>query len=240
MLWSPWRSAGTEAYLALEAALAPSPSPVRSLLAATLSCLAAWWIYVPLHELLHAFACLASGGEVRELQIAPLYGGTLLERVFPFVRAGGTYAGRLSGFDTRGSDLRYLATDLAPYLLTIVAAFPLLRLARRHRSALLFGPGLVLAAAPLMGLTGDYYEMGSILVSAGLGMPRAASLRHDDLFALLSEFPVRFPEDRWVWAAAVTAAVLLGATLATGTLAAALRLPDPLGRRRGPEPTAAA
>ena len=31
-----------------------------------------WWLYVPLHELLHAAACLAFGGEVTRLEIAPL------------------------------------------------------------------------------------------------------------------------------------------------------------------------
>ena len=42
-----------------------------------------------LHELLHAAACLAAGGEVTRLEIAPQYGGGLMARVFPFVVSGG-------------------------------------------------------------------------------------------------------------------------------------------------------
>jgi hypothetical protein len=41
---------------------------------------------------------------VWRLEIDPLYGGALLARWLPFVEAGGEYAGRLSGFDTAGSD----------------------------------------------------------------------------------------------------------------------------------------
>ena len=60
---------------------------------------ATWWVYVPIHELLHVAGCLLTGGTVSELQVAPIYGGAWLARVFPFVVSGGDYAGRLSGFE---------------------------------------------------------------------------------------------------------------------------------------------
>src|SRR5262249_20119331 len=81
---------------------------------------AGWWLYVPVHELLHAAACAVAGGTVSRLEIDPLYGGSLWARIFPFVTSGSEYAGRLSGFDTGGSDAVYLATDLGPFLLTLV------------------------------------------------------------------------------------------------------------------------
>lgn len=125
---------------------------------------ATWLLYVPLHELLHAAGCLVSGGEVNLLEIAPLYGGALLERWLSFVRSGGDYAGRLSGFTTGRSDMTYLVTVAAPYILSVLGV-ALLRRASRRCSAALLGLSLVLTLAPFVGLTGDYYEMGSILIS---------------------------------------------------------------------------
>lgn len=232
----PWVSAGLELFGALEAVLAPPRSPAPALLAAVASTLVAWWVYVPIHELLHAAACLAFGGEVRELEIGARYGGALLERVIPFVKARGDYAGRLTGFDTHGSDLAYLATVAAPYLPTVAAAFPMLRRARRDRSPLAFGAGAVLTAAPAMGLIGDFYEMGSILVSDALGVVlgsthagELAALRHDDLLAFLPAFAATFPRDRWVWGCAVAAGALAGCALAGCVLEGSRRLAD----RRG-------
>lgn len=123
-----------------------------------------WWIYVPLHELLHALACLAAGGEVTRLEVDPLYGGALLARLIPWVVSGSEYAGRLSGFDTHGNDLIYLVTDLGPFLLTLPGVWLLRRAARAPRPAL-FGMTLPFALAPLLSLTGDAYEIGSILVT---------------------------------------------------------------------------
>ena len=36
-----------------------------------------WFLYVPIHELLHAAACVLTGGAVSRLEIAPMYGGAL-------------------------------------------------------------------------------------------------------------------------------------------------------------------
>src|SRR5258705_6478487 len=84
---------------------------VRGLPLAALGLALGWWVYVPLHELLHAAACLVFGGSVTRLEIDGMYGGGLLARMLPFVVSGSQYAGRLSGFDTHGSDAIYLATD---------------------------------------------------------------------------------------------------------------------------------
>jgi hypothetical protein len=129
-----------------------------------------WWVYVPLHELAHAFGCLLGGGTVSRLDIDPLYGAALLQRVFAFVHVGSEYAGQLSGFDTGGSDLTYLLTDFLPFVGTILIGVPLLRAAARPgqpplRQAVMFGAALPIAFAPFVSLTGDYYEMGSIVIS---------------------------------------------------------------------------
>jgi hypothetical protein len=128
-----------------------------------------WWLYVPVHELLHAFGCWATGGTVTRLEIDGMYGAAALRVIFPFVTVGSAYAGRLSGFDTHGSDLVYLVTDLAPFALTVVAGVPALRALARGPSsrlrAVLTGAALPLAYAPFLSIGGDCYEMGSIVVS---------------------------------------------------------------------------
>lgn len=152
-----------------------------------------WWLYVPLHELAHALGCLLGGGSVSRLDIDPIYGAALLQRAFPFISVGSEYAGQLTGFDTRGSDLTYLLTDFLPFVGTILLGVPLLRAAGQQGrrplvQAALFGAALPIAFAPFVSLTGDYYEMGSILVSRlaawlepGFAITR---WRSDDLFKL--------------------------------------------------------
>ena len=195
--------------------------------------LAGWWVYVPAHELLHAAACRAAGGEVRRLEIAPLYGGALLARLLPFVTAGGDYAGRLAGFDTHGSDLVYLATDLGPFLLTLAPGVWWLRRAARGRRALAFGASLPVALAPLLSLTGDAYEIGAILVTRlpPWAAPAARQLlRGDDLWRRASAFAdaaLRSTSPMWpLWlgAALATAAGLAWALLTYGAGAALARL----------------
>jgi hypothetical protein len=150
-----------------------------------------WWLYVPLHELLHAAGCLVTGGKVDRLEVAALYGGDLLAQVFPFVVAGGDYAGRLAGFDTGGSDAVYLATVLAPYLLTLLPGVWALRRVRHILAwwgAFAWGALLSFALAPFLSIPGDGYEVGSIVVTwvppfADLH----AELRGDDVFKLAGE-----------------------------------------------------
>jgi hypothetical protein len=157
---------------------------------AALGLLAGWWIYVPVHELLHAAACRAAGGEVTRLEIDRIYFGAALARIFPFVVPASDYAGRLSGFDTHGSDWIYLATDLGPFLLTLFPGVWALRRAARARNALLFGAVLPFAFAPFLSLTGDAYEIGSILATRlppWAGAATRALLRGDDLVRKLGE-----------------------------------------------------
>jgi hypothetical protein len=149
-----------------------------------------WWVYVPVHELLHAFGCWASGGTVSRLEIDALYGGGLLARALPFVVADSAYAGRLSGFDTGGSDLVYLATDLAPFGLTLLPGVWALRAAAGAARPLAFGLALPFALAPFLSLPGDAYEIGSILVTRvppWNGPETTHLLRGDDLMLKAGE-----------------------------------------------------
>lgn len=153
-----------------------------------------WWIYVPIHELCHAFGCMVGGGTVTELEVSPKYGGAILERIFPFVSSGSDYAGQLTGFDTGGSDLTYLLTDFFPFLLTVFIGVPLLRSASRSTTlgaSVRLGISLPVAFAPFISFSGDYYEMGSIIVSriAERLIPSldADRWRSDDLLKLSDE-----------------------------------------------------
>ena len=225
--------------------IARSAHPQWAMVAMLLAMIATWFVYTPVHELLHVLGCVATGGTVTELEIQPIYGGALLALVFPFVVPGGEYAGRLSGFDTGGSDLVYLATVLAPYLLTVLFGVPVLRLAARRSRPLLFGAGAVLGLAPFYSIPGDYYEMGSILttrVATWLTPGEAAlvfeGLRSDDVFALIGDVWARpaslsLEASTGVALGLVFLSLALGILLAFGTyalggrVAAALNGQDP-------------
>lgn len=194
--------------------------------------LLSWWIYVPLHELFHAWGCLAAGGTVSRLEIARIYGGEWVALVVPYVVPSSEYAGRLSGFDTRGSDAVYLATVFAPYVLTLLVGLPLLRLAQRTANPLILGASVPLAYAPLISLTGDYYELGSILVSRIVApwWPQAVlRWRSDDLPKLLgarfgSDAGNALPGD----ALGIATSVAVGTLLAFGTYQAGVWIADRL------------
>ncbi len=189
--------------------------PAAGVILSVVSMVVTWFIYVPIHELLHVLGCVITGGDVSQLEIAPQYGGTLLARVFPFVVSGGEYAGRLSGFDWKGNDLIYLATDIMPYLLSIFIGVPLLRACGKRRRPILFGTAIVLGFAPIYNIPGDYYEMGSILttrvVATAAGSEDGPSpyltLRSDDVFKLIDEVTSR-PEETQVAASLGTPAAL--------------------------------
>ena len=177
-----WLRAPLDDTAAALEALAGGARPRTGLALLALALTASWFAYVPIHELLHVAGCLASGGAVTELRLDPVYGAALLARWLPFVVPGDGYAGRLSGFDTGGSDAVYLATDAAPYLLSVWPGVALLRLCARRPRPLVLGPAAVLALAPFYNAAGDYYEMGSILAGlAAGGSGRFAALRSDDL-----------------------------------------------------------
>jgi hypothetical protein len=166
---------------------------IRHLAAIILSFIVSWWCYVPIHELSHALGCIIGGGQVSSLEIANIYGADFLKGLFPFVESGSKYAGRLSGFDTHGSDLTYLLTDFFPYILTILFGVPLLKSVSSRNAAplinsIIFGISLPFAYAPFISVTGDFYEMGSISVSrvVALLVPSVSPerWRSDDLFKL--------------------------------------------------------
>lgn len=195
--------------------------------------LLAWWVYVPAHEFLHVLGCVATGGEVTRLEISPVYGGRLFARFFSFVVPHSEYPGRLSGFDTGGSDLVYLATDFAPYLLTVFVGVPLLPVSGRGRAlAVRTGVALPLALAPFVSVTGDFYEMGSILVSrvAAAAVPGfdPARWRGDDVLLLWSTLP----SPSWFDRAGMVASVLAGTVLAFVTYGAGRLCRSTLGRVR--------
>ena len=188
----------------------------RGLLLAALGLIAGWWVYVPVHELLHAAACEAAGGEVTRLEISESYGGALLARVFPFVEPGGEYAGRLSGFDTRGSVGVYLATDLGPFVLTLFPGVWWLRWAARSRRALLFGAALPFALAPFLSVTGDAYEIGSLLVTSLPPWQAHPEIIGDDLFKKIEEARAGGPPWGGIVLAALTGIVWAFLTYALG------------------------
>ncbi len=150
--------------------------------------MAGWWIFVPVHELLHAAGCLLGGGQVTRLEIAPLYGGALLAKIFPFVAAGGAYAGRLSGFDVAGSGWTYALTVAAPYVLTPLGFYGMARAVARS-SPLLFGASTPLAFSPLLSVTGDFLELGGLALFQFWPGPGAQHrpLISDDLFRVIGE-----------------------------------------------------
>jgi len=193
-----------------------------NLAAIVLSFVFSWWLYVPMHELFHALGCIIGGGEVSRLEISTMYGADFLKGFFPFIESGSKYAGRLSGFNTHGSDLTYLLTDFSPYILTIFFGVPLLKSVSSGNSSPLmnsfkFGISMPVAYAPFISVTGDFYEMGSIIVSrvAALLMPSVGPerWRSDDLFKLIEQL---FVPNNVHWVAdsiVVLASFLLGIVL---------------------------
>jgi hypothetical protein len=201
----------------------------RGLAGAAVGLLAGWWIYVPIHELLHAAACWAAGGSVSRLEIDRAYGGGLLARMFPFVTPGSAYAGRLAGFDTGGSDLVYLATDLGPFLLTLWPGVWALRAAAAARRPVAFGAALPFALAPFLSLTGDAYEIGSIVTTRIPPWTASALrtlLRGDDLLRIAPGLAGAGPT-AWM---GFTVAALLGLLWAFATYAAGGAVAQALGR----------
>ena len=169
-------------------------SPLKAMGPTLLAMVAFWFVYVPIHEILHVVGCVATGGEVSQLEIAPRYFGGLLAEIFPFVVSGSEYAGQLTGFDTKGNDLIYLATDFGPFVLTVLFGVLVIRLCARKRRPFLLGVGIVVGLAPFYNLPGDYYEMGSIITTRVVtiltggplvGTATFEGIRSDDVFSLI-------------------------------------------------------
>ncbi len=209
-----------------------------------LSSAVSWWVYVPLHELLHALGCFVAGGKVRRLDISGIYGASLLRKVFPFVSAGSEYAGRLTGFDTGGSDFTFFITDCMPYVLTIFLGVPLLKSVPSLKSHPFFksvrlGLAAPFAYAPFMSIFGDYYEMGSLFISrmAASGMPSANPdrWRSDDLFRLVGRLSASQTGSHLLDAGVVISSLLVGVMLifATYWAGALWSRVLPAGNKRG-------
>ena len=147
-----------------------------------------WWVYVPVHELLHVAGCLLGGGEVICLEIDPLYGGAILSDLFPFVVSGSDYAGRLSGFDTHGSDWVYALTIVFPFVISLLG-FLFLQVAVRKKSPFMFAFVLPCALAPLISLSGDFFELGSLFLFQVWPGPSEINrlLISDDVFRLMTD-----------------------------------------------------
>ncbi len=175
----------------LEAQLPPERKVLPGAALMLIGLVASWFIYVPIHELLHAWGCLLAGGDVTTLEIQVIYGGELLARVFDYVTPGGEYAGRLSGFDDHGSDIIYLVTVFMPFTLSIAFGVILLRRCAHSYRPAVYGVAVVLGLAPLYNLTGDYHEMASILITRAVsatGMLELSDLtpfRSDDSIKLI-------------------------------------------------------
>jgi hypothetical protein len=222
-LFAPWR----DALAAMEHALRQGGSV--ALIQLGIALLASWCLYVPVHELMHAWGCLLAGGQVSRLEIDEIYGGALLSGFLPYVVAGSEYAGRLSGFDTGGSDAVYMTTVFFPYLLTLFPGVALLQHATRldKGSAWAFGVATPLAFAPFLAIAGDYYEMGAILLSrllAGVYPEAATRWRGDDFTLIWSNLPALPSPGGWSDRLGLAASLALGTALAFATYALGARI----------------
>ncbi len=187
-----------------------------------LSAVVGWWIYVPVHELLHAFGCIWTGGEVTRLEISPEYGAGLLSYWFEWVVVGSDYAGQLTGFNTYGNDGIYLVTILMPYVLTIFPGiwwfYRCLRGNWSHWTTwALSGFSLAMVIAPFVSVFGDMYEAASILISRGVNWLQPAlpldRWRSDDFFLLSSQL---WAEWHWSDTFGLLAGLLLSIVLTWG------------------------
>ncbi|HEX3633796.1 MAG TPA: hypothetical protein VHZ01_14900 [Casimicrobiaceae bacterium] len=210
----------------------------RALPLLLVACAAGWWLYVPVHELMHAWGAQLGGATVTRLDIDPIYGARFLQRVFPYVQVGSAYAGQLAGFDTHGSDLAYTLTVFFPFLLSIAIGIPLLVRAARApapgvASTLLFGFALPIAWAPILSIGGDYYELGAIAVSRAAAMfgVDGESWRGDDVVAIVGR-RLGGGAFSWIDPAGVAASLLLGIVLAFVTYAAGRAVASMLARDR--------
>lgn len=209
----------------------------RALPVVLVACMAGWWLYVPLHELMHAWGAELGGASVTRLDIDPIYGARLLQRVFPYVQVGSAYAGQLTGFDTHGSDLAYALTVFFPFVLSIAIGVPLLVRAAQApvpgvASTALFGFVLPMAWAPILSIGGDFYELGAIAVSRAAAMfgVDGRDWRGDDVAAVIGRM-LGGDDFSWTDLAGVAGSLLLGTFLAFATYAAGRGVASMLARR---------
>ncbi len=187
-------------------------NPLTTMVPALVTMLVTWFLYVGVHELLHAAGCELAGGDVTKLEISSRYGGRIYAKYFDFVVAESQYAGRLSGF-TSEPDSIYLSTVFGPFVLTVLFGVALVKLCAKRRRPILFGVAIIVGLAPFYNLQGDYFEMGSILVTRTVTIlfggggypPMFVQLRSDDIFKLLDTL-VRSPGELGLTTAGLVAA----------------------------------
>jgi len=179
-----------------------------------------WWVYVPLHELLHAWGCQISGGHVGRLEISSEYGAAWLQQYFPYVAVGSDYAGQLVEFDTFGSDRIYAATVLMPFVITVYPGIPMFYwlLTRGWVSkGQFFALGLLVPVviAPFVSIPGDFYEIGSIIMSnvGQLIYPGVDTMawRSDDVILVMESLAPTATTHDWV---GIMGSLLVGIILA--------------------------
>ena len=146
-----------------------------------------FWIYVPIHELMHALATFLVGGEVRELAIDATYGGVFFAKIFPFVVSESEYAGQLTDFTTPNK-FAYFIVDMFPYLLSLPGVL-LIRLAAKYKRLWLFSLGFLLMLVPITQIFGDFYEAASLGAGELMAMVNPSlnpqSILSDDMFKLV-------------------------------------------------------
>ncbi|HPQ39750.1 MAG TPA: hypothetical protein PLV45_05195 [bacterium] len=197
ILWGGWITAYKDFKNGFIDPLQAAESILKPGLILLVSAAMTWFIYVPIHELFHVGGCVFTGGTVTELVMGREYGAGFLQSIFPFITPDTTrYAGRVTGFDPNG-DIGYFITVFAPFLLTLFPGVWFLKIAITRRKTWLMGPGIVMGLAPFYNVTGDYFEMGTIVSTRVInlitaGYPSSAwtdfwLLRSDDVFRLLGE-----------------------------------------------------
>lgn len=226
-MFGGWITAYNDIYQGLIVPFQQTETRLKTLLTFVISLVVTWFIYVPFHELLHVAGCQITGGAVSTLVMGREYGAAFLSRIFPFiVPASSQYAGRLTDFEPNG-DIGYLVTVFAPYILTLFPGVWCIIMAKSRRSFLLFGPGIVIGLASFYNLTGDFFEIGTIistrlvnLVTAGKASSIISAyweLRSDDLFRLITEIsasPSSYGVGHSVGLPIVIAVIILGFILA--------------------------
>lgn len=148
-----------------------------------------FFVYTPIHELFHVFATWGTGGEVRELALDPMYGGTILAKIFPFVVPESDYAGQLTGFSVPNY-WAYALVDWAPYILSLPGLWILTRTTAGGKT-LLAGAGFMLTFVPITQFSGDFYEFWSLITTQILEARRpgleAGAFIADDGFKVAGE-----------------------------------------------------
>ncbi len=192
----------------------------KSLLMVLLGLFVFWHLYVPLHELLHVAGCLLAGGEVTSLALKPQYGGSILNKVFPFIVPESEYAGRLTGFSTP-TPWALALVDFFPYIISL-PGITLVGYCRRKKAPFLLGAGFILTFVPFMSVPGDYYEAVSLVTArvAEVLDPRIirGELVSDDVFRSIRELGDAGKLD-WTIGTLIFIGVVLAAYLAFMTLA---------------------